>query len=185
MKIFQKLSKDLQLIKVNHPNLETELKVIMTQHNELWDNVKQLNVKQLNSPFNYVLIILYGSLLMESSLLFHVNIFSKLKFAFRVFICIISPAVSFTCILVGFSASAFTSNFQDIRRFAQYHLKLEQKLKIVNFMKRFKKASLCLSANGFFDVTMKCLVKMSSALYSVFSNLLNLRTVSTKKYCSY
>ncbi|XP_023242933.1 uncharacterized protein LOC111641056 isoform X2 [Centruroides sculpturatus] len=182
--IFQKLSEDLQLLKMYHPNLETELEVIMTQHNALWDYVKQFN-----GPFNYVLTILYSCLIAGTSLLYYVMMFLKMEFALRVFICIIIFTVSFICISVGFLPSAFTStmqtSFQDIRRFAECDLKLEQKLKIVNFMKRFGKASLCLSINGFFDVTKKFPVKMSSTLYSVFSNLLNLRTVSTKKYCSY
>ncbi|XP_023219644.1 uncharacterized protein LOC111621671 isoform X2 [Centruroides sculpturatus] len=112
-----------------------------------------------------------------------------MEFALRLYMCISSAAISLGCVLVGVLLSAFTStmqtSFQDIRRFAQCDLKLEQKLKIVNFMKRFGKASLYLSVNGFFNVTKKFPVKMSSALYSVFSNLLNLRTVSTKKYCSY
>ncbi|XP_023219643.1 uncharacterized protein LOC111621671 isoform X1 [Centruroides sculpturatus] len=184
MNIFQKLSEDLQLLNMNHSNLETELELIMTQHNELWDYVKQMN-----GPFNYVLTILYSCLIALTSLLNYILIFSKMKFELRVLMCIHCAAMSFTCILVGFLVSAFTSamqtSFQDIRRFAQCDLKLEQKLKIVNFMKRFGKASLYLSVNGFFNVTKKFPVKMSSALYSVFSNLLNLRTVSTKKYCSY
>ncbi|XP_067118153.1 uncharacterized protein [Centruroides vittatus] len=112
-----------------------------------------------------------------------------MKFALKILICIICAVMSFICVLVGFLASAFTSimqtSFQDIRRFAQCDLKLEQKLKIVNFMKRFGKASLCLSINGFFDVTKKFPVKMSSALYSVFSSLLKFRTVSKKKNCPY
>ncbi|XP_067118135.1 uncharacterized protein [Centruroides vittatus] len=168
---------------MNHPNLETELEEIMTQHNELWNYVKQLN-----GPFNYVLTILYGSLLTETSLLYYILIYSKTEFALKIIIFIICAGLSVICFFVGFLASAFTSamqtSFQDIRRFAQCDLKLEQKLKIVNFMKRFGKASLCLSINGFFDVTKKFPVKMCSALHSVYSNLLNFRTVSKKKNCS-
>ncbi|XP_067120973.1 uncharacterized protein [Centruroides vittatus] len=156
----------------------------MTQHNELWNYVKQVN-----GPFNYVLTILYSAIITETSLIYYVLIFSKMEFALKVFICIICLAITFGCVLVGFLLSTFTSimqtSFQDIRRFAQCDLKLEQKLKIVNFMKRFGKASLCLSINGFFDVTKKFPVKMSSALYSVFSSLLKFKTVSKKKNCSY
>ncbi|XP_023242931.1 uncharacterized protein LOC111641056 isoform X1 [Centruroides sculpturatus] len=127
--IFQKLSEDLQLLKMYHPNLETELEVIMTQHNALWDYVKQFN-----GPFNYVLTILYSCLIAGTSLLYYVMMFLKMEFALRVFICIIIFTVSFICISVGFLPSAFTStmqtSFQDIRRFAECDLKLEQKLKI-------------------------------------------------------
>ncbi|XP_023242936.1 uncharacterized protein LOC111641058 isoform X2 [Centruroides sculpturatus] len=125
----------------------------------------------------------------ETSLLNYILTFSKMEFALTLYVCITYAAILFTCVLVGFLASAFTStmqtSFQDIRRFAQCDLKLEQKLKIVNFMKRFGKASLCLSINGFFDVTKKFPIKMCSALHSVYSGLLNLRTVSKKKNCSY
>ncbi|XP_023212748.1 uncharacterized protein LOC111615580 isoform X2 [Centruroides sculpturatus] len=70
------------------------------------------------------------------------------------------------------------TSFQDIRRFANCDLSLEQKLKMLNFMKRFGKVSLCLSANDYFNVTKKFPIKMASSLYSVFSGLLNLRTAS-------
>ncbi|XP_023242943.1 uncharacterized protein LOC111641062 [Centruroides sculpturatus] len=112
-----------------------------------------------------------------------------MEFALRLYMCINYATVLLICVLVGFLLSTFTStmqtSFQDIRRFAQCDLKFEQKLKIVNFMKRFGKASLCLSINGFFDVTKMFPIKMYSAVHSVYSRLINLTTVSKKKNCSY
>ncbi|XP_023241552.1 uncharacterized protein LOC111639820 isoform X2 [Centruroides sculpturatus] len=168
---------------MNHPNLETELEIIMTQHNELWDCFNQWN-----GPFNYAFTVMYSYLITQTSLLYYVLIYSKMEFAVTVLFSTVCAALSCGCILVGFLLSTFTSimqtSFQDIRRFAQCDLKLEQKLKIVNFMKRFGKAPLCLSMSGFFDITKKFPVKMSSALNSVYEGLLDLRTVSEKKNCS-
>ncbi|XP_067118160.1 uncharacterized protein [Centruroides vittatus] len=176
-KAFQKVSEDLYLLTNDNTNLELELEEIMAQHHAIWTYTNQLN-----GLFNYVLTILYAALLTETCLLYFIAIFSKMKFALKMFICLICVVISFGCILVGFLMSIFTSNmqtsFQDIRRFADCDLSLELKLKMLNFMKRFGKVSLCVSMNDYFNITKKFPIKMASSLYSVFSGLLNLRTAS-------
>ncbi|XP_023213347.1 uncharacterized protein LOC111616154 isoform X2 [Centruroides sculpturatus] len=119
----------------------------MAQHDELWRFTDHLN-----GPFNYVLTILYGILLLETSLLYFALIFSKMKFALKLFYSSMCLSFTFLCIVAGFLFSAFTStmqtSFQDIRRFAGCDLKLEQKL------------------------------KMGSSLHTIFSGLLNIKKVS-------
>ncbi|XP_023210879.1 uncharacterized protein LOC111613765, partial [Centruroides sculpturatus] len=78
--------------------------------------------------------------------------------------------------LIIFGVFQMQTSFQDIRKFSECDLSLEQKLKILNFMKRFGKASLCLSIKGYFNVTKKFPVKMANALHSIFSGLLKLRS---------
>ncbi|XP_023225037.1 uncharacterized protein LOC111626001 [Centruroides sculpturatus] len=75
---------------------------------------------------------------------------------------------------------AFTmqNGFQDIRQFAICDLELQQKLKILNFMKRFGKVSLCLSIAGFFCLNKRIPFKMATTLHSVFSGLLKLKNAS-------
>ncbi|XP_067121560.1 uncharacterized protein [Centruroides vittatus] len=73
------------------------------------------------------------------------------------------------------------TSFQDIRRFSACDLSLEQKLKILNFMKRFGKVSLCISIRGYFNVTKKFPVKMGNTLHSIFSGLLKLKS-ATENY---
>ncbi|XP_023231611.1 uncharacterized protein LOC111631578 [Centruroides sculpturatus] len=78
---------------------------------------------------------------------------------------------------------AFTMQnaFQDISQFAVSKLKLEQKLQIFDFMKRFGKVSLCITMGGFLVVDKKIPLKMAKTLQSVFSGLLKLRNVSNAK----
>ncbi|XP_023233791.1 uncharacterized protein LOC111633457 isoform X2 [Centruroides sculpturatus] len=179
-KEFQKISEDLYVLRKDNPNLELELEEIMAQHHEMWSYTNQLN-----GPFNYVVTILYATLLTETCLLYFIAIFSKVEFALKVFIFLICALMTFLCVLVGFVMSVFTSNmqtsFQDTRIFADCDLSLEQKLKMLNFMKRFGKASLCLSMNDYFNVTKKFPIKMASSLHSVFSGLLKLRTATRRK----
>ncbi|XP_023233792.1 uncharacterized protein LOC111633457 isoform X3 [Centruroides sculpturatus] len=176
----KKISEDLYVLRKDNPNLELELEEIMAQHHEIWSYTNQLN-----GPFNYVLTILYATLLTETCLLYFIAIFSKVEFALKVFIFLICALITFLCVLVGFLMSVFTSNmqtsFQDTRIFADCDLSLEQKLKMLNFMKRFGKASLCLSMNDYFNVTKKFPIKMASSLHSVFSGLLKLRTATRRK----
>ncbi|XP_023218579.1 uncharacterized protein LOC111620819 [Centruroides sculpturatus] len=105
-----------------------------------------------------------------------------MKFALKLIFSSLCLSFTFLCIVTGFLFSAFTStmqtSFQDIRRFAGCDLKLEQKLKILNFMKRFGKESLCLTFRNYFNVTKKFPIKMGSSLHSIFSGLLNLKNVS-------
>ncbi|XP_023217507.1 angiogenic factor with G patch and FHA domains 1-like [Centruroides sculpturatus] len=81
-------------------------------------------------------------------------------------------------ISTGYYYDSMQTSFQDIRRFSACDLSLEQKLKILNFMKRFGKVSLCISMRGYFNVTKKFPVKMGNALHSIFSGLLKLRSAT-------
>ncbi|XP_067123219.1 uncharacterized protein [Centruroides vittatus] len=177
---FQNVSEELYILTKDNANLNLELEEIMAQHHEIWTYTNQLN-----GPFNYVLTIVYAALLTETSLLYFIAIFSKMEFALKVFIFLICALITFGCIVFAFLMSVLTSNmqtsFQDIRRFADCDLSLKQKLKMLNFMKRFGKASLCISMNDYFNVTKKFPVKMARSLYSVFSGLLNLKTTSKPK----
>ncbi|XP_023219529.1 uncharacterized protein LOC111621581 [Centruroides sculpturatus] len=101
---------------------------------------------------------------------------------FNVTYCLIYVCCAFA-FLLSLLTAAMQNGFQDIRRFAICHLELEQKLRILNFMKRFGKASLLFSAEDYFNVTKKFPIKMASSLHSIFSSLTNLRSVEQKTKC--
>ncbi|XP_023241469.1 methyltransferase-like protein 7A, partial [Centruroides sculpturatus] len=71
--------------------------------------------------------------------------------------------------------------FQDIRQLADCSLQLEQKLKIIDFMKRFGKFPLRLSLAGFYHIDKKIILRMASTLHSVFSGLVKLKRVTRIK----
>ncbi|XP_067128055.1 uncharacterized protein [Centruroides vittatus] len=128
---------------------------------------------------------MYVTLLMETNLMYFIFNFSEVKFELKVLFSLLCATLTFVCILIGFLLSAFTSamqtSFQDIRRFAECDLELEQNLKILNFMKRFGKESLCLSCRDYFKITKKFPIKMGSSLHSIFSGLLNIKNASKHK----
>ncbi|XP_023219663.1 uncharacterized protein LOC111621687 [Centruroides sculpturatus] len=186
MKSFQKLSENLYLLKENDRNLYSELEKIMAQHAELWDFIST----EFNNRFVYPLTVLYSCLITETSLVYYITASVDTNILLRTILCIISCLVTYVCVLIGFFYSIFTSamqtSFQDIRRFADCNLTLEQKLNVLNFMKKFGKASLCLSVNGYFNITKKFPVKMASALNSVYSGIERLSEVSKEKIsCHY
>ncbi|XP_067126196.1 uncharacterized protein [Centruroides vittatus] len=174
---FENVSEDLYVLNKGNSNLHSELERIMTQHDELWRFTSHLN-----GPFNYVLTILYGILLSETSLMYFAFIFSEFKFALKLFFSSLCVSFTFLCIVTGFLFSAFTStmqtSFQDIRRFAGCDFTLEQKLKILNFMKRFGKEPLCFTFRNYFKITKKFPIKMGNSLHSMFSGLLNIKKAS-------
>ncbi|XP_067118981.1 uncharacterized protein [Centruroides vittatus] len=180
MKLFKNVSDDLYFVEKNDDDLRLKLRVTMTQHAELWNFTTQFN-----GVFNYPLAILYGCFLVETSLLYYITAFVEMEFICKVLAYIINCLFTCGCLLMGFRLSTFTSimqtSFQDIRRFADCDLSLEEKLKILNFMKRFGKASLCLTINGYFNVTKKFPIKMASTLHSMFSGILRLSGVSEDK----
>ncbi|XP_023229585.1 uncharacterized protein LOC111629887 [Centruroides sculpturatus] len=180
MKLFKNVSDDLYFVEKDDDDLRLKLHVTMIQHAELWNFTTQFN-----GVFNYPLTILYGCFLVETSLLYYITAFVEMEFTCKVLACILNCLFTCGCLLMGFCLSTFTSiiqtSFQDIGRFVDCDLSLEEKLKILNFMKRFGKASLCLTINGYFNVTKKFPVKMASTPHSMFSGILRLSGVSEDK----
>ncbi|XP_023210787.1 uncharacterized protein LOC111613672 [Centruroides sculpturatus] len=115
--------------------------------------------------------------------MYYILLFTNSNLVIRLIYLLFVVLHSILCILVGYSCSTFTStmqtSFQDIRRFSEFDLSLEQKLKILNFMKRFGKESSCISVRAYFHVAKKFPVKMANKFYSLFSGLLKLKTSST------
>ncbi|XP_023215898.1 uncharacterized protein LOC111618573 [Centruroides sculpturatus] len=103
----------------------------------------------------------------------------------RIFMALITTMGFMVCLIIALSlsslASAMEDSFQEIRIFSSVRLKLKYKLKLLNFMKRFAKASLRMTIGGYFDVTKKFPIKMSSFLYSISSSLLELRSLQDKQ----
>ncbi|XP_067121568.1 uncharacterized protein [Centruroides vittatus] len=93
------------------------------------------------------------------------------------------------CIIAGclLCSLAFTmeNTFQDIRQFAGCDIGENRKLKILNFMKRFGKVSLCLSIGRFLIIDKRIPLKMAKTLHSVFSGFKKLKSISNEeKNCS-
>ncbi|XP_023210878.1 uncharacterized protein LOC111613764 [Centruroides sculpturatus] len=73
------------------------------------------------------------------------------------------------------------NTFQDIRQFAGCDIGENQKLKILNFMKRFGKVSLCLTIGRFLIIDKRIPLKMAKTLHSVFSGFKKLKSISSEE----
>ncbi|XP_023231307.1 uncharacterized protein LOC111631320 [Centruroides sculpturatus] len=68
-------------------------------------------------------------------------------------------------------------SFQEIRIFASARLAVEDKIKMLDFMKKFRENELGFSCGGFFVVSKGCPVKVYSSLYSAFNVLMQIRDI--------
>ncbi|XP_067144938.1 uncharacterized protein [Centruroides vittatus] len=76
----------------------------------------------------------------------------------------------------GCPVKAYDS-FQEIRIFASARLSVEDKIKLLDFMKKFRENELGFSCGGFFVASKGCPVKVYSSLYSAFNILLQVRDI--------
>ncbi|XP_023209341.1 uncharacterized protein LOC111612370 [Centruroides sculpturatus] len=167
----------MSTIRRSDRNLKMNLQTLMNRHQELWIYINQLNTKlELN------FVIIYFGIIWGTSFLYYAYLYVDMPSIFKIFMLALMIVISFVCIHCGcvLCCIAFTmrNGFQDIRQFALCHLELERKLKILDFMKRFGKVSLCLTIGGFFCVNKRIPVKMATTLHSVFSGLLKLKNAS-------
>lgn len=89
-------------------------------------------------------------------------------------LCYLTSALFAALGLSRLSSSVY-DNFIGIGRFSFSQFSIEERLKILDFMKSFGKMPIGFSIGGFFFVKKKFFIKMVSGLYSVFSTLLELR----------
>ncbi|XP_023234916.1 uncharacterized protein LOC111634388 [Centruroides sculpturatus] len=80
--------------------------------------------------------------------------------------------------------SKLYSNFILKGKFSSQNLCVEFKFKLICFMRRFR-ATMGISAAGFFYVKRDFLIRMVSRLYSVFSSTVDITGVMTKQKMCY
>ncbi|XP_023241595.1 uncharacterized protein LOC111639879 [Centruroides sculpturatus] len=177
---FINLSKQHLLLQRNNRHLSHEIESIIISHDQLWTFTSHVN-----NAHNLSYFVNYFSILLETCLAIYSLLFIKMNYAVTLVFFIVALVLCIGCLVVAYLLSrctaAMQNNFQDIRRFADCNLALEQKLKILNFMKRFGKASLLISLKDYFNVTKKFPIKMANCIHSIYSSLLNLRSVGEEK----
>ncbi|XP_067130167.1 uncharacterized protein [Centruroides vittatus] len=180
VKEYEELLNEMYAIRKDDINLELKLKNFMMHHEELW-----IFVQQFNTKLNYLFAIIYFGILWSTSFVYYAFLFLEIFETIRYFLFVLLIICTLLCVISGclLCSLAFTMQnaFQDIRQFADCSLQLEEKLKIIDFMKRFGKVPLRLSMAGFYHIDKKIILKMASTLHSVFSGLLKLKRVTRIK----
>ncbi|XP_067133044.1 uncharacterized protein [Centruroides vittatus] len=176
-KELEELNYEMSTIRRSDRNLKMKLQNLMIRHQELW-----ININQLNTTFELAFVIAYFGIIWGTSFLYYAYFYVDMPENLRIWVLALMIVFSFVCIIFGCLlcciAFSMQNGFQEIRQFSICHLELERKLKILNFMKRFGKVSLCLTIGGFFCVNKRIPLKMATTLHSVFSGLLKLKNVS-------
>ncbi|XP_023214195.1 uncharacterized protein LOC111617093, partial [Centruroides sculpturatus] len=141
---FENLVQELSLIKKNDVDLKLRLDQFMMHHQELWTFVEQFNGK-----INIVLVIAYFGITFSTCFFYYIFLFVEISNMLRYGILATVVFCTFVCIILAcfLCCFAFTMQnaFRDIRVFTKSDLELEQKLKILDFMKRFGKFPMRLS----------------------------------------
>ncbi|XP_023213876.1 uncharacterized protein LOC111616735, partial [Centruroides sculpturatus] len=149
---FKQLIQDFSLVRRGERNFCFNLRNLMIRHEELWNFVSQLNTK-----FSYPSVVIYLGLICSTSFSYYAFSFIDVNDAIRLGFLIIVVFFTFTCIIGACLLCSFAfsmqNGFQDVRQFAVSNLHFEEKLKILNFMKRFGKVSLCFMIGGIYPVT--------------------------------
>ncbi|XP_023228657.1 uncharacterized protein LOC111629024 [Centruroides sculpturatus] len=78
------------------------------------------------------------------------------------------------CFSLSHLTSQLYDDFVEIRRFSSLRFKIETKLKILDFMKRFGKTPIGISVGGFFFIKKNFVIRAISALHSILSTLAKL-----------
>ncbi|XP_023239352.1 uncharacterized protein LOC111637978 [Centruroides sculpturatus] len=157
---FEELCSEFCIIRSSDRNLRRKLQDLMNRHQDLWTFINQWNTK-----FSIVSGVFYFGIIWGTSFLYYAYFYIHMHEFLRIWIFMLMITLSFICIICCcfLCCIAFTmqSGFQDIRRFVNCDLNLRQKLKVLNFIKRFGKVSLCLLIGGFYNVNKRIPLKIS------------------------
>ncbi|XP_023232396.1 uncharacterized protein LOC111632241 [Centruroides sculpturatus] len=156
---------------------------LMNKHTELLYLVEDVNDKLV-----LFLPIVYGYLM-------YMSCFSMCAFFFvnmSISIKILFALMSITCISgtlsLGYFASRFTAKIygklNEMETLSSANLSLEDKLKLLDFMKRFSKVPIGISVGGFFHVKKNVIIRVLTAMESMISTLNSLSSKSNTKSCS-
>ncbi|XP_023234212.1 uncharacterized protein LOC111633808 [Centruroides sculpturatus] len=179
-KEFEQLSMELFSIKRIDYDIREKLNELMMHHEELW-----IFVQQFKSKYNFVFGFVYFGIVWVTSFSYYAFLFLELHYFIKLLILLLM--ILFTCFSIIFGCLlcllAFTmeNTFQDIRQFAGCDIAENQKLKILNFMKRFGKVSLCLTIGRFLIIDKRIPLKMAKTLHSVFSGFKKLKSISKEE----
>ncbi|XP_067134495.1 uncharacterized protein [Centruroides vittatus] len=177
---FKQLIQDFSLVRRSDKQFYFKLRTLMLRHEELWNFVSQLNTK-----FSYPSFAMYLGFICATSFSYYALFFIDVNDAIRLAFLALVVIFTFTCVIAACLLCSFAFSmqnaFQDIRQFATSNLHREEKLKILNFMKRFGKVSLSFMIGGIYPVTKRIPIKVASNLHSFFSAFMKLKGISKEE----
>ncbi|XP_023235933.1 uncharacterized protein LOC111635254 [Centruroides sculpturatus] len=171
---FDAISFDLQFAKVDWN--KRKIDNLIAKHAELCDFIDYLNDK-----ISEILLFLYGVAITIVSICFYSILFRVLNSKLHIMMIAITILSSVSLCIISFAvsrvaASAYDS-FQEIRRLGACSRRLQDKLKMLNFMKKFREEEIGLDCGGCFIMSKECPVQVFQSLYGIFDMLLQIRDI--------
>ncbi|XP_067136489.1 uncharacterized protein [Centruroides vittatus] len=179
---FEHLSADLTQIGSETTSLKSKLNHLIEKHTELL-----FCIEDINYIFEYVIPLVYGFGIYISCFILCTLLFVKMEIFQKIEFAIVSTA-GFT-ITVGCSylssrlTAALYGNFNSVAKISSSGLALNEKLKLLNFMKRFGKTPIGPSVGGFFRVKKNFVIRTLSSLETLLSALRALAIKTNYKSC--
>ncbi|XP_067127550.1 uncharacterized protein [Centruroides vittatus] len=171
---FKELAKQLKLTRNRCAKYDVD--EIIWKHAEIYDLINQMNDKWKDLFF-----LIFGIAIYILAFQIYHSIFVELDIIFRLLLCLGTIFSVFCGFLFSFAVSRISAfaydSFQEIRIFASARLAIEDKIKLLDFMKKFRENELGFSCGGFFVASKGCPVKVYSSLYSAFNILLQVRDI--------
>ncbi|XP_023228555.1 uncharacterized protein LOC111628925 [Centruroides sculpturatus] len=146
---FNALSVELQRAKMQWQ--KKNIDDLISKHFELCEFI--LNV---NEKWNRYLFFIYGIALYLLSFLIYSSVFGEFVWYLQILICFATILLTIVVIVCAFAASRLSASaydsFQEIRRFAGTSHSLADKLKVLDFMKKFQENKIGFSCGSLADI---------------------------------
>lgn len=183
-KRFEQLSVDFIEIKKDPIDLRWRLNDLMNKHEELL-----YAIEEMNDVYEIIAPGIYGYFILEVTLCICVILYMRGMTDMVKMLCFsIALILSSTMSVLSFYISRFTGQiygaFKEMEIFSSANLHLGDKLKLLDFMKRFAKASIGVSVGGFFHIKKNFFIRMTSTVESFLSSVTSLAEEKQAINCS-
>ncbi|XP_023228703.1 uncharacterized protein LOC111629067 [Centruroides sculpturatus] len=174
MRRFHTLSVELQRAKIQWP--KKNINDLMSKHLELCEFIWHVN-----EHWNKYVFFLYGIALFLLSFLIYASIFGEFTLYLQIMLCFATILLVIVVTVCAFALSriviALYDSFQEIRRFGAASHSLADKLKVLDFMKKFQENKIGFSCGDCFILSKESPVQVYNNFYSIFNILLQIREI--------
>ncbi|XP_023240514.1 uncharacterized protein LOC111638968 [Centruroides sculpturatus] len=180
---FNAISNQLQRATANWP--KSQIDNLIAKHVELCDYIHQFN-----SKWNEYIMLLYGIIIYLAAILTYNAIFTELPSYFHAIMFIAATFCMFLLVIGAFACSRFFASaydsFQEVRRLGAASRRLHDKLKLLDFMKKFRENKIGISCGGCFILSKESPVQVYNNFYTMYNMLLSIRDIltNTKRNCT-
>lgn len=183
-KRFEQLAVEFIEIEKESIDLRWRLNDLMKKHDELLHYIEDLNDR-----YQHIFPALYGYFILEDTLcICSVLLIPEMDTQMKMVCLGISFVLSINVMHFSYSISRFTAQiygpFKEMEIFSSSNLLLGDKLRLLDFMKRFAKVPIGISVGGFFHVKKNFFIRLASAVESFLSSVMSLANEKPAVNCS-